>query len=163
MSKGLMGCREIKVGGDRLMFLAAMLRTVLLQHTGLCLSFHLSLHSFLRMSIPLPSLSLSLWLLPRGVLLMLFLTILIHIATTTPCSFRRSVDLISFSSSSAPACPRRRHLQHQTVVSVWHSEGDRRQSACQKSHSSNHRHGRSPLPSRNGQSRVREERITSRK
>lgn len=154
-----MGCREIKVGGDRLIFLAAMLRTVLLQHTGLCLSFYLSLHSFLRMSIPLPSLSLSLWLLLRG----LFLTILIHIATMTPFSFCRSVDLISFSSSSAPACPRRRHLQHQTVVSVWHSEGDRRQSACQKSHSSNHRHGRSPLPSRNGQSQVREERITSRK
>lgn len=92
---------------------------------------------------------------------LLFFTILVHIVTMTPFSFRHPVNLISFSSSSVHFCPPRCHLQHQAVLSIWHSEGNRHQSACQKCHSSNHRHGRSPLPSRNGQSQVREERITS--
>lgn len=142
------------------MLLAAMLRAVSVQHTTQCLSFHESLHPFLRMSIPAPLLSLSLWLVQQAVLPLCFLAILIHIPTTTPFYFCRPVDLMSFHPllPLSVLC----HLQHQAVVSVWHLEGGG-QSACQKSYSSNHRHGRLTRPSRNGQLQVREKRNMSRK
>lgn len=92
---------------------------------------------------------------------LLLFTTLAHSVTMAPFSFRHPIDLISLPSSSVPVWPRRCHLQHQAVPSVWHSEGNRHQSARPNCHISNRRHGRSPLPSGNGQLRVRAERITS--
>lgn len=60
---------------------------------------------------------------------LLFFTILVHIVTMTPFSFRHPVNLISFSSSSVHFCPPRCHLQHQAVLSIWHSEGNRQQAS----------------------------------